>query len=103
MLSRGQTATNGERNYANQLGQPDRRPRAGAGQERYPRARDDGGDVVTKALPYTKAGLTRRIVAAMEAGLFVIGIAPDGTVLTGPAPKESPQDLEPTPRKLVRL
>jgi hypothetical protein len=58
---------------------------------------------MTKALPYTKAGLTRRIVAAMEAGLYITGIAPDGTVLTGPQPKEIPQDSELPKPKLVRL
>jgi hypothetical protein len=37
---------------------------------------------VTKALPFTKANLKRRIDAAHEAGLFVTSILPDGTVLT---------------------
>lgn len=43
---------------------------------------------MTKPLPFTRAGLTRAIRAAQAAGLEVIGIEPDGTVLTrerGPA------------------
>ena len=37
---------------------------------------------MTRALPFTKASIKRRIDAAHEAGLFVTGILPDGTVLT---------------------
>jgi hypothetical protein len=50
-------------------------------------------DIVTKALPYTKADIKRRIAAALETGLYVTGIAPDGTVLLGAEPKDtrSPQ------------
>jgi hypothetical protein len=37
---------------------------------------------MTRAIPFTKADLKRRIDAAHAAGLFVTGILPDGTVLT---------------------
>jgi hypothetical protein len=43
---------------------------------------------VTRALPFTKANLKRRIEAAHEAGLFVTAILPDGTVLTADSPPE---------------
>ncbi len=35
---------------------------------------------MTKPLPFSKASLKRRIAAAREAGLRVVGIAADGTV-----------------------
>jgi hypothetical protein len=36
---------------------------------------------VTRPLPFTKARLRRAIEAAREAGLRVIGIRPDGTLI----------------------
>lgn len=36
---------------------------------------------MTKALPFTQAGLTRAIRAARAAGMRVTAICPDGTVL----------------------
>jgi hypothetical protein len=36
---------------------------------------------VTRALPFTEAGLKRAIRAAQHSGLQVIGIRPDGTLL----------------------
>jgi hypothetical protein len=36
---------------------------------------------MTRALPFTKAGLRRRIEAALNAGLRVTAIRPDGTVV----------------------
>ncbi len=36
---------------------------------------------MTKALPFTKAGLKRAIAAAREAGMRVTGIRPDGTLM----------------------
>jgi len=36
---------------------------------------------VSKPLPFTQASVTRRIAAAQKAGLRVIGIGNDGTVL----------------------
>lgn len=47
---------------------------------------------MTKALPYTRAGLKRAILAAREAGLYVIGMRPDGTLIFS----ESPTPVEPT-------
>jgi hypothetical protein len=40
---------------------------------------------MTAALPFTKANVKRRIEAAREAGLFVVGIDAAGTVLTSDA------------------
>jgi hypothetical protein len=37
---------------------------------------------MTRALIVTKANIKRRIEAVQEAGLFVTGILPDGTILT---------------------
>jgi hypothetical protein len=37
---------------------------------------------VTKPLPFTQASVRRAIRAAQSAGLRVVGIRPDGTVLT---------------------
>ena len=55
-----------------------------------PRAPKGGlHDTVTAPLPFTKANVRRRIAAALEAGLYVTGIAPDGTVLVGAEPKYS--------------
>lgn len=36
---------------------------------------------MTRALPYTKASIRRRVEAALDAGLRVKGIATDGTVI----------------------
>jgi hypothetical protein len=54
---------------------------------------------MTKALPFTQASLRRAIRAAQSAGLRVVGIRPDRTVLTQPsseitAPLELADDLE---------
>jgi hypothetical protein len=57
---------------------------------------------MTKPLPFTKANIRRRIDAVIEAGLYVTGIAPDGTVLIGDVPSGKPPDNEPPP-KMVRL
>ncbi|MBI1202584.1 MAG: hypothetical protein GC182_08740 [Rhodopseudomonas sp.] len=37
---------------------------------------------MTRALPFTKASIRRAVEGARQAGLTVIGIAADGTVLT---------------------
>jgi hypothetical protein len=37
---------------------------------------------MTKPAPFTQASLKRAIFAAQKAGLHVVGIRPDGTVLT---------------------
>jgi hypothetical protein len=57
---------------------------------------------VTRALPFTKANIRRRIDAAREAGLIVTGLAADGTVLIGDMPSGKLSDNEPPP-KMVRL
>ena len=44
---------------------------------------------MTKALSFTEASLARRIKGAVKGGLHVVGIAPDGTVITA----EKPIDL----------
>ena len=44
---------------------------------------------MTKPLSFTKANIRRRIDAVIDAGLRVIGIAPDGTVLVGDVPKDA--------------
>jgi hypothetical protein len=36
---------------------------------------------MTRALPFTKASIKRRIDAVLEAGLFVTGVTPDGTLI----------------------
>ena len=45
-----------------------------------------GGPSMTRALPFTQASIRRAILAAQKAGLCVIGIKSDGTVLTGDNP-----------------
>lgn len=41
---------------------------------------------MSRALPFTKANIRRRIEAAREAGLLVTGIAADGTLIIGDKP-----------------
>jgi len=41
---------------------------------------------MSRAIPFTKASLKRRIAAAREAGLIVTGITADGTLIVGDAP-----------------
>ncbi len=43
---------------------------------------------MTQKLPYTRASITRRILTAREAGLFVASILPDGTLLISDTPPE---------------
>jgi hypothetical protein len=47
---------------------------------------------MTAPLPFTKANVKRRIEAAREAGLFVVGIDSAGTVLTSDAPPLASSD-----------
>jgi hypothetical protein len=60
---------------------------------------------MTRALPFTRANIRRRIEAAKEAGLNVTGIAPDGTVLIGDLPKDvgPPLDHHQTASVEIRL
>ena len=46
---------------------------------------------MTRAIPYSKANIKRRIEAAREAGLDVTGITADGTLIVG-----TPGKVEPT-------
>lgn len=41
---------------------------------------------MTKPLPYTAAGIARRIRGVTDAGLHAIGVTVDGTVLIGDKP-----------------
>ena len=41
---------------------------------------------MSRALPFTKANIRRRIEAAREAGLLVRGITADGTLIVGDKP-----------------
>lgn len=46
-------------------------------------------EIMTKALPYTAAGVSRRIRGIQDAGLHPIGVTADGTVLIGEKPLDS--------------
>ena len=50
---------------------------------------------MTRALPFTEAGLRRRSEAARKAGLRVTEIKADGTIVTEEAAKPEPEHLEP--------
>jgi hypothetical protein len=56
---------------------------------------------MTRALPFTKDSIKRRINAVREAGLFVIGIRTDGTLIVGDKPVDVtslvPPDAQPSP------
>jgi hypothetical protein len=41
---------------------------------------------MTRPLPFTKASITRRILGVRDAGLHVVGIAPDGTLIVAENP-----------------
>lgn len=41
---------------------------------------------MTKALPFTEVSLARAIRGVERAGLFVIGVRPDGTLIVGDKP-----------------
>lgn len=45
---------------------------------------------MTKRIPFMRAGLRRAILAAQSAGLEIVGIRPDDTVLTRAAPEITP-------------
>jgi len=47
---------------------------------------------MTRAIPFTQATLRRAIAAARKAGLRVVGIRPDGTVIV-----EDPADMNDSP------
>jgi hypothetical protein len=62
---------------------------------------------MTRALPFTKANLKRRIDAAREAKLYVLGMKSDGTLILGEKPIEAasvaPQDAQPSPPATRRM
>jgi hypothetical protein len=43
---------------------------------------------MTRALPFTEASLARQIRGVQRAGLFVIGVKADGTLIVGDKPVE---------------
>ena len=62
---------------------------------------------MTRALPFTKANLKRRIDAAREAKLHVIGMKSDGTLIVADKPFDvaslAPQDAQPSPPATRRM
>lgn len=56
---------------------------------------------MTKALPFTEASIARSIKGAQRGGLYVVGIRPDGTLITSDKPLETASivvaDAEPSP------
>lgn len=44
---------------------------------------------MTRALPFTKASIKRRVEAVHEVGLFVTAVLPDGTLLIGDSRPEA--------------
>ena len=53
---------------------------------------------MTRPLPFTEASIARAIKGVMRAGLFVVGIAPNGTLIIGDKPVDAaslvPVELE---------
>ena len=62
---------------------------------------------MTKALPFTEASLARRIRGVQRAGLFVVGVKPDGTLIVGDKPLDPaslvPVDAQPSPPPVRRF
>lgn len=58
---------------------------------------------MSRAIPFTAASLARAIKGVEQAGCFVIGVKPDGTLIIGDKPVETtslvPQVEQPSPRK----
>jgi hypothetical protein len=56
---------------------------------------------MTKALPFTQASIARRIKGVEKAGLFVVGVKPDGTLIVADKPIDPtsivPPDTQPSP------
>lgn len=50
--------------------------------------------MMTRAIPFTAAGLARRIKGVVQAGLYVVGVKPDGTLIVADKPLE-PTSLVP--------
>lgn len=62
---------------------------------------------MTKALPFTSAGIARLVRGIEAAGRFVIGIKPDGTLIVGDKPVETaslvPVEPQPSPAPVRRF
>jgi hypothetical protein len=62
---------------------------------------------VTKPLPFTAAGIARRIRGVTEAGFHPLGVTADGTVLIGDKPLDStsltPVNAQPSPEPKARM
>jgi hypothetical protein len=62
---------------------------------------------MSKALPFTEASLARAIKGVQRAGLFVVGVKPDGTLIVGGKPFDTsslvPTELEQSPAPARRL
>ena len=56
---------------------------------------------MTNALPFTEASLARRIKGARKAGLFVVGVTSNGTIITADKPVDP--SSSPHPRRQARL
>lgn len=56
---------------------------------------------MTKAIPFTAASLARAIKGVEAAGLFVVGVKPDGTLIVGDKPVDVasivPEEGTPSP------
>ena len=44
---------------------------------------------MTKALPFTELSLARAIQGVKKAGMFVVGVRPDGTLIVGDKPVDT--------------
>jgi hypothetical protein len=62
---------------------------------------------LTRALPFTRASLARAIQGVEDAGRYVVGVKPDGTLIVGDRPIETasfvPQDAQPSPVPVRRF
>ncbi|KWV45902.1 hypothetical protein AS156_23095 [Bradyrhizobium macuxiense] len=63
---------------------------------------------MTKSLTFTEASLARAIKGVQRAGLFVVGVKPDGTLIVGDKPIDvsslvPPKEMEQSPPPKRRL
>lgn len=52
---------------------------------------------MTRAIPFTAAALARAIKGVEAAGLFVVGVRPDGTLIVGDKPVDTASLVPPDP------
>lgn len=61
---------------------------------------------MTRALPFTEASIARRIKGVQRAGLHVVGVKPDGTLIVAEKPVDVaslvPEVEEPSPPVVIR-